>query len=81
MRFTRPMHRGTLVSRYKRFLADVRLEDGRMLTVHCPNSGAMKSCSQPGRPVFISDSQNPSRKLRYTLEMIQIAEKQNLETT
>lgn len=64
--------RGTLIRRYKRFLADVELDDGGELTVHCPNSGAMTSCSEPGRPVLISDSGNPKRKLRHTLEMIRM---------
>ena len=66
------MLHGTLLRRYKRFLADVELEDGRKLTVHCPNSGSMKSCCEPGRPVVLSDSNNPKRKLRYTWELIQI---------
>ena len=69
-----PVLEGVLVQRYKRFLADVRLADGTELTVHCPNSGAMTTCSEPGRPVIISDSQNPKRKLRYTLEMIQMGD-------
>ncbi len=72
MRFTRDFKPATLVRRYKRFLADVELADGALLTVHCPNPGAMTSCSEPGRPVWISDSANPKRKLRYTLEMIRM---------
>lgn len=63
---------GRLVQRYKRFLADVELASGETITVHCPNSGSMKGCSEPGRPVLISDSKNPKRKLRLTLEMIQM---------
>ena len=69
-----PVLEAVLIKRYKRFLADVRLPDGTELTVHCPNSGAMTTCSEPGRPVIISDSQNPKRKLRYTLEMIQMGD-------
>ena len=72
MRFTRELVEGTLLRRYKRFLADVELRDGTRLTVHCPNPGRMTSCGEPGRPVLISDSGNPARKLRYTLEMIRM---------
>ncbi|MEZ4272178.1 MAG: DNA/RNA nuclease SfsA [Myxococcota bacterium] len=72
MRFTRPMLRGTLLRRYKRFLADVILENGETVTVHCPNSGSMKACCEPGQPIVVSDSQNPQRKLRYTWEMIRM---------
>lgn len=74
MKFEFPSQQGTLVKRYKRFLADVRLDDGTELTVHCPNSGAMTSCAEPGRPVIISDSGNPKRKLRHTLEMIHMGD-------
>ena len=72
MRFTKELLPATLLRRYKRFLADVELADGSELTVHCANPGAMTSCSEPGRPVWISDSENPKRKLRYTLEMIRM---------
>ena len=64
--------RGTLIRRYKRFLADVRLGNGHVVTAHCPNSGSMAECSEPGRPVFLSRSSNPKRKLAYTWEMIQM---------
>lgn len=64
------LQRGTLVKRYKRFLADVVLEDGTPVTAHCPNSGTMKTCSQPGRPVYVSFHDNPKRKLKYTWELI-----------
>ncbi len=61
---------GTLIKRYKRFLADVALENGETITSHCPNSGTMKACSEPGRPVYLSFHDNPKRKLKYTWEII-----------
>jgi sugar fermentation stimulation protein A len=63
---------GTLIKRYKRFLADVLLEDGSEMTVHCPNSGSMRGCSDPGSPVIISRSENKKRKYPWTLEMVQV---------
>ncbi|PIE67793.1 MAG: DNA/RNA nuclease SfsA [Deltaproteobacteria bacterium] len=62
--------RGTLIRRYKRFLADVELENGEIVTAHCPNSGSMQACCQPGRPVYLSCHDNPKRKLKYTWELI-----------
>ncbi len=64
--------KGTLIERYKRFLADIRLRNGRVVTAHCPNSGSMMGCSEPGRPVYISRSNNPKRRLAYTWEMIEM---------
>ncbi len=61
---------GILIRRYKRFLADIRLENGASLTVHCPNSGSMRGCSEPGSPVIISRADNPRRKYAWTLEMV-----------
>ncbi len=62
---------GTLMRRYKRFLADISLATGERLTVHCPNSGSMRGCSDPGSLVMISKSDNPRRKYAWTLEMVQ----------
>lgn len=64
--------RGILVKRYKRFMADVQLENGEVVTAHCPNSGSMQTCSQPGRPVYLSYHDNPKRKLKYTWEIIEM---------
>lgn len=62
---------GTLIKRYKRFLADIALDNGEILTVHCPNSGSMRGCSSPGSPVLLSKADNPKRKYAWTLEMVQ----------
>ena len=67
-----PLMAGTLERRYKRFLADVRMTDGQTVTAHCPNSGSMRTCSQAGRPVYLSRSDNPRRKLAYTWELIEM---------
>ena len=72
MRFTAKLIRGTLVQRYKRFLADVRLTDGAIVTAHCTNTGSMLGCKQPGSAVYLSRSDNEKRKLAYTWEMIRI---------
>lgn len=70
MRIEPPLARGTLLRRYKRFLADVSMPDGQVLTVHCPNTGAMLGCADPGAEAWISDSGNPVRKYRHTLEVV-----------
>ena len=65
-----PLIPGTLLKRYKRFLADVRLQDNRVVTAHCPNSGSMLACSEPGRRVYLSFHDDPRRKLPYTWQLI-----------
>lgn len=63
---------GRLLRRYKRFLADVKLDNGATVAAHCPNSGAMTGCCEPGRRVYLSHHPDPRRKLKYTWEMIEM---------
>lgn len=67
-----PLIPGRLIKRYKRFLADIELADGSLVTAHCPNSGSMLGCNLPGSPVMLSVSPNPNRKLAHTWELVQV---------
>lgn len=71
MRFDQLIH-GKLIKRYKRFLADIILDDGEEITAHVPNSGAMTSTIEEGCDVWVSFHDNPKRKLKYTLELTKI---------
>ena len=72
MDFPQPLARGVLVRRYKRFFADVALEDGGEITAHCPNPGAMLGLNTPGLPCWVSRSDDPKRKLAHTLELVEV---------
>ncbi|MBV9509125.1 MAG: DNA/RNA nuclease SfsA [Caulobacteraceae bacterium] len=72
MQFPQPLERGVLVQRYKRFFADVALDDGSTITAHCPNPGAMLGLNAPGLACWVSRSDNPKRKLAHTLELVEV---------
>lgn len=65
-----PLTNGIILRRYKRFLADIELDNGALITAHCPNTGSMQGCWEPGAAVQLSESDNPKRKYRWTLERV-----------
>ncbi|BFM18293.1 DNA/RNA nuclease SfsA [Maricurvus nonylphenolicus] len=74
MKFSPPLQQATLLKRYKRFLADIRLDNGNKkaaeeTTIHCPNTGSMKNCWAPETPCWFSVSDNPKRKYPFTWEI------------
>jgi len=74
MKLPAPLLKGKLLRRYKRFFTDIELADGRVVVAHTPNTGSMKQCAVAGYSVLISESDNPKRKLKYTLELIRIGD-------
>jgi sugar fermentation stimulation protein A len=67
-----PLYEGRLLRRYQRFLTDVELADGSLITAHTPNTGSMRQCAVPGHRVLVSRSDNSQRKLPFTLELIEV---------
>ncbi len=72
MVFNERLTHGKLIKRHKRFLADIRLDDGTIITAHCTNSGSMKSCLEENAEVYLTFHNKPERKTQYTWEMIKI---------
>lgn len=72
-KFPQPLEKGVLLKRYKRFLADVRTESGRILTIHCANTGSMKNCAVSGSNIWFSLSLNQKRKYPHTWELVENA--------
>ncbi len=70
MKFKTELVKGKLIKRYKRFLADVELESGEIVTAHCANSGSMLTCLEEGAPVALTFVDDPKRKTKYSWEMI-----------
>jgi len=73
MRFQSPLLRATLLRRYKRFLADIRLEDGHEAVAHCANPGAMTGLADPGTTIWVEHNDDPRRKLRYAWRLAETA--------
>ncbi len=74
MKFKSPLVRGRLLKRYKRFLADVRLDDGRDITATCPNTGSMLGLCDPGLAVWLSQSDSKTRKYAHTWELVELGQ-------
>jgi len=72
MQLPHPLYPGRLVRRYQRFLADIKLDNGQLITAHTPNTGSMLQCAVPGYAVLVSANDNPKRKLKFTLELIRV---------
>jgi sugar fermentation stimulation protein A len=72
IRYPAPLTEGVLVRRYQRFLADVQLPDGSVVTAHCPNTGAMLGCQAPGSRVWLSPASRPGRRCAWTWELVEV---------
>ncbi len=71
MNFEKTLISGEFIKRYKRFFVDVKI-NGNLITAHCPNTGSMEGLLRKGNKVWLSKSENPNRKLKYTLQMIEV---------
>lgn len=71
MKFISPLIKGKLIKRYKRFFADVELKNGQLAIAHCPNTGSMTHCAETGWTAYLSEHNNPKRKLAYTWELVE----------
>jgi len=71
MKFKEKLLQGTLIKRYKRFFVDIKYQN-ETITAHCPNSGSMMGLLNKGNSVWFSETSNPKRKLKYTLEIIEV---------
>ena len=74
MKFTNSLIKGKLLKRYKRFFADIKVNN-KIITAHCPNTGSMQGLLDEGNEVWISPQNDPSRKLKFTLELIKVKKK------
>lgn len=72
MKLNGPLAEGVLIGRYKRFFADVKLKDGRVVTAHCANSGSMMGVKEPGSKVWLSPNQNPKARLDWRWELVEV---------
>ncbi len=72
MRFQTPLIPATLLKRYKRFLADIRLDDGTQSVAHCPNPGSMMGLNQPGLRIWVEPNNDPKKKLRYGWRLVEL---------
>ncbi|AHD08301.1 DNA/RNA nuclease SfsA [Phaeobacter gallaeciensis] len=73
MRFQTPLLPAVLIRRYKRFLADCQLPDGREVTAHCANPGSMLGLAEPGCPVWLEPNDDPKKKLKYGWRLVEVA--------
>ena len=72
MKYPSRLEQGLLIRRHKRFLADVENGAGEVITMHCPNTGSMRNCREPGSRVWYTTSDNPKRKYRHTWQIVEV---------